>query len=155
VTFLEPYADLQPGDDAIVLAKDDFGIWVTQNPQVVDEMDAKFKGESKAVKAARQEYIEANSKHAPERIVTKQKVQFKSAIITPESADDMGRKIKRDIVAIVKANEAEDWHMNSGVRFPNERCPNCAMRGICANNPEMRDTLVERKQEDELFQIGE
>ncbi len=150
VTFLEPYADLQPGDNAIVLAKDEFGIWVTQNQRVVDEMDAQFVGESKAVKAARQQYIEANAKHAPERVITKQRVQFKSAVITKESAEDIGRKIKRDIVNIVRANENEDWAMNSGVRFPNERCPNCPMRGICANRPELRDMLLVRKQEDEL-----
>jgi len=153
VTFLEPYADLQPGDNAIVLATDDFGIWVTQNQRVVDEIDAQFKGESKAVKAARQAYIEANSSHAPERVITKQRVQFKMAVITPESAEDIGRSIKRDIVNIVGANEKEFWPMQSGVRFPNEKCPNCAMRGICAGKPELRDTLLVRKQLDE-FDFG-
>jgi hypothetical protein len=153
VTFLEPYADLQPGDDAIVVLKDDFGIWVTQNQQVIDEIDAKFIGESKAVKAARKEYIEANTKHALEGCVTKQRVQFKMAVITPESSEDIGRSIKRDVINIAAANEKDFWPMQSGVRFPNEKCPMCAMRGICADRPELRDTLLVRKQLDE-FDFG-
>lgn len=150
VTFLEPYAGLNPGDDAMVLVKDDFGVWVTQNQQIVDEMDLKFVGESKAVKAARQQYIEANSKQAPERVITKQKVQFKLATITKESADDIGRSIKRDMINIASATEHEFFPMQSGVRFPNEKCPMCPMRGICANKPDLRDALLVRKQLDEL-----
>ena len=150
VTFLEAYAGLQPGDDAIVAKSDDFGLFITQNQQAIDEMDAKFIGESKAVKALRQEYIEANFKHVPERAITKQRVQFKSAYITQESAEDIGRSIKRDIINIASANEKEFWPMQSGVRFPNEKCPMCPMRGICADRPELRDMLLVRKQMDEL-----
>ena len=150
VTFLEPYADLQPGDDATVVLVDDFGVWVTQNPQFIEEMAIKFVGESKAVKIARQAYVEANFKHAPERAVTKQRVQFKSAVITSESSEDIGRSIKRDMINIVAANETEFWPQQSGVRFPNEKCPMCAMRGICADRPDLRDQLIERKQLDEL-----
>jgi PD-(D/E)XK nuclease superfamily len=150
VTFLESCAGLQPGDDALVAMCDDFGIWVTQNQQAIDEMETKFVGDSKAVKALRQQYVEANFKHAPERAITKQRVQFKMATITPESAEDIGRSIKRDVINIAAANEKEFWPMQSGVRFPNEKCPNCAMRGICANKPELRDTLLVRKQMDEL-----
>jgi hypothetical protein len=153
VTLLETYAGLQPGDDAFVLAKDEFGVWVTQDQRVVDEIDAKFEGQSKAVKQARQEYIEANSKHAPESAVTKQRVQFKMATLTKESADDIGRSIKRDIVNIAAATEKDFFPMQSGVRFPNEKCPNCSMRGICAGKPELRDALLTRKQLDE-FDFG-
>ena len=150
VTFLEAYAGFQPGDDAIVLVKDDFGIWVTQNQQIIDDMEAKFVGQSKAVVAARQAYIEANSKHALEKCVTKQKVQFKMARITPESAEDIGRSIKRDVINIASANEKDFWPMQSGVRFPHEKCPMCSMRGICSDNPELRDTLLVRKQMEEF-----
>lgn len=150
ITFLEPYADLQAGADAIVAMRDDFGVFITQNQQAIDEMETRFVGESKAVKAARQEYVIANFKHTPERMITKQRVQFKSAIITPESSEDIGRSIKRDIINIVSANEKDFWPMQSGVRFPNEKCPMCSMRGICANQPDLRDALLVRKQMDEL-----
>lgn len=153
VTLLEAYAGLQPGDDAFVLAKDEFGVWVTQDQRVVDEIDAKFEVNSKAVKQARQEYVEAQSKHAPESAVTKQRVQFKMATITPESTEDIGRSIKRDIVNIASATEKDFFPMQSGVRFPNEKCPNCSMRGICSGKPELRDLLLVRKQLDE-FDFG-
>jgi len=150
VTFLEPYAGFQPGDDATVMGKDDFGLWVTGDPQWLAVMNEKFVGESKAVKAEREQFILLHGHHVVEAAITKQQVQFKSAIITPDSAEDIGRQIKRDIVNITKANEQEDWSMQSGVRFPHEKCPNCAMRGICAGIPELRDTLLMRKQSEEL-----
>jgi hypothetical protein len=152
-TLLEDAGGLHAGDDVIVLASDAFGLWVTQNPQVVDDMDAKFKGSAKATVAARTEYIQANGIGVAERAVTKQKVQFKIAYITKESAEDIGRSIKQDIINIVKATENDFFPMQSGVRFPNEKCPICPMRGICANRPDLRDTLLVRKQLDE-FDFG-
>jgi hypothetical protein len=153
VTFLDAYAGFEPGMDAIVMLKDDFGIWVALDERVIEQMNVQFIGESKAVKAARLQYIEINGKHVVESAITKQRVQFKMATITPESAEDIGRSIKRDVINIAAANEKEFWPMQSGVRFPNEKCPMCAMRGICAEKPELRDTLVTRKQMDE-FDFG-
>lgn len=150
VTLLEPYGGLSSGDDALVLASDDFGLWVTQNQRVVDEIDAKFVGRSKAVLAEKQSYIEHNASLVPERVITKQKVQFKQAVISPDSAEDVGRSIKRDIVAIHQATENDFFPMQSGVRFPNEKCPNCSMRGICTENAALRDQLLTRRQMDEL-----
>ena len=152
-TMLMPYAGLEPGTEVIVLASDEFGLWVTPDETHYTEMSKQFIGESKAVKLARQAYVEGQSHHVLETTLTKQRVQFMEANISQESADDIGRKIKRDIVNIARANEAEDWSMNSGVRFPDERCPNCSMRGICANKPELRDLLLTRKQLDE-FDFG-
>jgi hypothetical protein len=152
-TMLEPYAGLEPGAAVIVALKDDFGVWVTQSEQMITDMDLQFIGKSKAVELARKQYIEANMKFVPESALTKQRVQFKHAVISAESAEDIGRKIKQDIVSIVRANETDHWSMNSGVRFPNEKCPTCPMRGICADSPELRDMLLVRKQLDE-FDFG-
>jgi hypothetical protein len=153
VSLLETYDGIEAGAEAVVLAKDDFGIWVTPDRRVVDEIDAKFKGQSKPVVAARQAHIEANATHVPESIVTKQKVQFGHAVISPESAEDIGRSISRDIVNIHAATEENVFPMQSGVRWPNDRCCNCVMRGICSGNSELRDQLVTRKQVDE-FDFG-
>ena len=152
-TLLEAYAGLLPGQDVTVLATDDFGVWVTPDPQIEAEMNTLFVGKSKAVEAAKTEYIAAKGKHVLATTLTKQRVQFKMAVIPADSAEDIGRSIKRDVVNIAAANEKDFWPMQSGVRFPNEKCPNCAMRGICANNPELRDTLLVRKQLDE-FDFG-
>ena len=152
-TMLYLYAGLLPGTEVTILATDDFGLWVTADEKNYAEMSATFIGESKAVKSARQAFVEGKSCHVLESTLTKQRVQFMEANISQESADDIGRKIKRDIVNISRANETEDWNMNSGVRFPDERCPMCSMRGICANKPELRDTILTRKQLDE-FDFG-
>ena len=150
VTLLVPYADMLPGTELFVMAKDDMGLWVSPNEKDYEEMGEKFVGESKAVKAERQVFVEAHSKFVPERTITKQRLQFKMAFITPESAEDIGRSIKRDVVNIANANEKEFWPMQSGVRYPNQKCPNCAMRGICSNNSDLRDALVVRKQMEEI-----
>jgi PD-(D/E)XK nuclease superfamily len=153
ITLLEPRAGLSSGADAVVISKDDFGLFVTQNKRDYDEMGAQFKGTSKAVEAARKAYIESHGILVPESAITKQRVQFKSAIITPESSEDIGRAIKRDIIAITQATEKDFFPMQSGVRFPNEKCPMCAMRGICSGNSDLRDALLMRKQLDE-FDFG-
>jgi hypothetical protein len=151
VTLLEPRGGHAAGTDLLVLGKNGLDEWVlTSSPKVFDEMDEKFVGEKKDVKAGRQYYIEANGFVVPESAFTKQQVLFKMVVITPESAEDIGRSIKRDMIAIAQATEKDFFPMQSGVRYPNEKCPNCPMRGICANKPELRDMLLARKQVDEL-----
>lgn len=150
VYFLEQASVFQPGSSAVVLAKDDFGLWITSKQKVLDDMAEKFIGESKAVKIERQKFVEANAIFVQEGKITKQRVQFKSAVISKESAEDKGRDIKKDIVDIVGSNEKEFWPMQGGVRWPNDKCTMCSMRGICADKPELRDMLLVRKQIDEL-----
>ena len=153
VTLLSAYGGYESGADLTVMLVDDFGLWVTHDKAVITEMDKQFVGKSKPVEAARQAFIEANGKHVPEANVTKQRVQFKMAKISKESSEEMGRTIKQDIVNIAAANEKDFWPMQGGVRFPNEKCPMCPMRGICSDNPQLRDMLVTRKQLDE-FDFG-
>lgn len=153
VTLLESVAGYSAGSDLLVASTDDFGIWTTTDPEILNQIDVQFVGKSKAVEAARQKFIEENAKLIKESSVTKQRVQFKNVSITPESAEDIGRKIKRDIIAIANATEKDFFPMESGVRFPNEKCPNCAMRGICSGRSELRDMLLVRKQLDE-FDFG-
>jgi hypothetical protein len=149
-TMLENWAGLTAGTDVVVMGTDELGVYVTVDSKHEEEMNKLFIGKSKAVETARAAYIATNSKYVTETVLTKQRVQFKMARITKESADDIGRSIKRDVINIVSANEKNFWPMQSGVRFPNEKCPNCAMRGICSDNMELRDALVTRKQQDNL-----
>lgn len=149
-TLLRDARSMTSGTEVFVLAKDDFGIWVTLEKKIIEDMGALFVGESKEVRAARQAYIETNGTLVNENAITKQRVQFKHAIITPESAEDIGRSIKKDIIDIASATEKDFFPMQSGIRYPNEKCPNCAMRGICSNNSDLRDMLLVRRQMDEF-----
>lgn len=150
VTFLEAYAGFQPGEEACVLATDDFGLWVVPNAAIREQMQKQFVGTKKEVVAARQAFVEANAKHSPVEKVTKQQIQFKHVVISPESSTDIGRLIKKTIIEIVAATENDYFPMQSGVRFPHEVCTHCQMRGICSDNPELRDMLVVRKQMEEI-----
>jgi PD-(D/E)XK nuclease superfamily len=154
VSMLQPVGALGAGDTVHVLAKDEFsGLWLTGNPAVLEEMNKKFEGKTKAVLAAKDEFIKANGTLVPENMATKQRVQYKLAVISEESAEDIGRSIKRDIINIAAATEKDFFPMQSGVRFPNEKCPNCAMRGICSGDRDLRDQLLVRNQLDE-FDFG-
>jgi hypothetical protein len=156
IKILQPYGGFEPGASVVVLKEDDFGFWVTPDAQIEADMNKLFVGQSKAVVAARQAYIEANGKLVVESAITKQRVQFKMAQVSEASREDIGRSIRRDIVNIAAATEKDFFPMQSGVRFPNEKCPNCAMRGICSDNAELRDALVMRKHADDFgFGDGE
>jgi PD-(D/E)XK nuclease superfamily len=149
VTLLETAQMMAAGTEMIVIDKDDFGLFCTQDPKVIEEMDQRFVGESKAVKAERRAFVEKVGVHVLEKNITKQRIEFKSARITPESQEDIGRSIKRDIINIAAATEKDFFPMQSGVRYPNEKCPKCPMRGICSNRSDIRDALVVRKQTEE------
>jgi hypothetical protein len=149
-TMLEPYAGLTPGTDVVILAVDDFGLWVSDDANAYDEMSKQFIGEAKAVKLARQAWVEGKAHHVLESTLTKQRVQFMEANISQESADDIGRSIKKDVINIIQATETGHFGMRSGVRFPDDRCTSCCMRGLCAGIPQLRDQLIERKQLDEF-----
>lgn len=150
-TMLKTTSGLAAGTPIIVMGKNALGEWmVTPDQKAMDAMDAQFKGESKAVVLARSNFVEQHGKVVSEDSFTKQRVQFAMARIPKASTEDIGRSIKRDIINIAAANENEFWPMQSGVRFPNEKCPNCAMRGICSGNNELRDALVTRKQTEEI-----
>ena len=64
--------------------------------------------------------------------------------------EDIGVSIKQDIIAIHAASTNNHFPMRSGVRWPNNQCTMCAMRGICIGDNELRDKILERKQVDEL-----
>jgi|SRR5690348_2781836 len=150
VTMLNPWNGLGIGVEVTVLDKDPNGsLWVTRDAQIVDGVKARA-GKKKADEVIRRKYIEDYSLNVPANLVTKQRIEFGWARVTPESASDIGQSIKQDIVHIVAATENNFFPMQSGIRFPHDVCSMCEMRGICINKPELRDALVERKDGDDF-----
>lgn len=149
-TMLEAAAGLEPGTPIVVLSTDDFGVWVTTDPDIEANINKLFTDKKKATEAAKIAYIKANGKFIQENSMTKQRVQFQEVFVPVVSSQDIGRKIKKDMIEIESANRSDFWPMQSGVRFPHEKCPNCEMRGICSGNSKLRDTLLTRNQMDEL-----
>ena len=157
VTLITNDLLFKAGTKGTVLGKDVLGgIWITLSESVAEGLQ-QFEGKSKDVVEARQKYVEANGILVDEKNLTKQRIYFKHVVLSVESMEDIGRSIKRDILSIVRSNELDFWPMQSGVRFPHDKCTKCEMRGICADRPALRDSLVERKVVDdlELIQIEE
>jgi PD-(D/E)XK nuclease superfamily len=151
VTILDPVKDFKAGQKAYVLAEDFNAIpLVPASVYLVHNLDIytnfkKIPNSKKDDKAARLEYIKKHGKPVPLTAFTTQSIEVRTATITEESRADIKRQIEQDVVRIVHANEQDFWPMQSGIRWPNDKCVNCSMRGICLGNNEMRDQLVELK----------
>ncbi len=69
-------------------------------------------------------------------------MQFVQATISPEDINEAGETIGQEIAEIVAATKRGSFPKQPGIRFPNNKCINCAMLGICIGNDEMRDDLL-------------
>lgn len=81
-------------------------------------------------------------------VVTKQRIQFAAARIDEETINETGRAVGQDTVEMVRAHNEGFYPRTGGIRFPNQKCQFCEMRGICGNNPELRDSLLTRAGEE-------
>lgn len=128
-------------------------IWIVHHTAVIEEMVSRCGGgQTKAEKEARDIFIRENATLVAKENITKQRIQFETANISLADRAEAATSIGHDIAQIVYANENNQWPKQGGVRFPNNKCGFCSMRGICLNNAELRDELVERK-DDELKEI--
>ena len=118
---------------------------VVTNPAILEDVEKQFKGKRKAEDvAAKAKAITENSFVVSAADVTKQRIYMDTATISEASQQDIMRQMERDIRDIRRCDEEDFWPMESGVRFPNDKCPSCVMRGICSGNDKLRDELVTR-----------
>jgi len=68
--------------------------------------------------------------------------QFVGAHISQEDMNEAGETIGQEIAEIVAANKRGSFPKQPGIRFPNNKCINCAMLGICLGDDAMRDDLL-------------
>ena len=118
-------------------------VYLVDKSELVDNLKA-IKGRKATDKADRIEYVQKHGIPVPISSLTVQSIEVRTATITQESRDDMQKQIESDVVRIVNASEQNFWPMQSGVRWPNDRCTQCCMRGICTGNDALRDELVSR-----------
>lgn len=150
VLLLDSQKGLEGGSKLYVLANDDSDVftralWVTTDAALVEEVEKRFKGKRKAEEvAAKTAFIQEKGISIPEVDVTTQRIYLDTAKISVDSRQDIVRQIADDISRIQSANEKDYWPMQSGVRFPNNKCTTCVMRGICSGNDRLRDELVTR-----------
>ena len=82
--------------------------------------------------------------------VTKQRLQFVAVRLTETELDEVGRRVGFDTVQMVEAHRTGFYPKLGGIRFPNQKCNFCEMRGICLDRPELRDELLTRAGEEWL-----
>lgn len=166
VFLLENVADMKAGGNAWVARYDEADsefdedvVWLVDSEEKIQLMDAaqgRKNGkleQTKDAKARKEEWLAANAHKVKPFAVTKQRVNFATATMTPADRQEAADVIGNDIIRIVAANEKGFWPKEGGLRFPNNRCTGCEMRGICINNEQLRDALVERA--DDTFDTHE
>src|SRR5579859_2757261 len=126
---------------------DELGIpfhWLGTESQL-KEMDKKFSPKKKdaATLAAKDAWLAAHAVRLSESVLTKQQVHVRIAKVPAKIAQDRGRSIGNDIIQIHSASEENFFPQQGGVRFPNEKCPRCPMRGICSGDDKVRDDLIQ------------
>lgn len=80
--------------------------------------------------------------------ITKQRLQFAAVRLDEEFINETGIGVGQDTVNMIKAHEEQFYPRTGGIRYPDQKCNNCSMRGICGNNPELRDKLLTRAGEE-------
>lgn len=153
VTFLENVGPFKAGNDGIVLSLDykdiptnPASVYMAPNRTVFKEF-SNMVGQKKADKEARLNFIEKNGIIVPISYITRQTIEVSLTVINQDGRDDMRKQIQQDIIRIQGAAETEFWPMQGGVRYPNNKCVTCSMRGICSGNDELRDELLEKTEE--------
>jgi len=150
VTLLEAVGPFKPGSKGYILSLDKGDIpiappsvYLAPGTTTLEEFD-KIEGQSKAAKEARQKFIQEHGIIVPIASITRQTITVRTTVISEESRRDIRRSVEQDIVRIVHASEEDFFPMQGGVRFPNNKCTMCAMRGICSGNDALRDELLVR-----------
>ena len=121
---------------------------VVGDPAVVQIMDtalAGIKGKGSTEKKAEVSaaYLEdGRIRIIPLSDVTKVRLQWVEAVIPEKDIPDAGQQIGNKTIQIKTAYETNFFPKTGGVRFPNQKCPNCRMRGLCLNRKDLVDQLL-------------
>jgi hypothetical protein len=117
-------------------------------PDVLEALEKFTKGlEGKPRTVRRLEFLTNAGTAARTDELTTQRLQFLAARISEEAAAEQGAVIGQQVVEIVSAAERDFYPMQGGIRWPNDKCLNCPMRGICSGNDALRDELVYKPDE--------
>ncbi len=126
VTFIDPVAPYEAGQQAVVAKVEDDKAWIVRNDFMVGEMDrAQGKKSDKLdqtaeAKKRQQEWLEQYASLVPLSAVTRQRLQFNAGLVSQGSAEDAGRQAARQIIGIVNAWKSKEWVNSFGIRYPRD-----------------------------------
>lgn len=160
VTLLENVGNMKAGDEAVVAAVDEEGIWLLPNDFMVEEMErvqgkktnkkgAEATDQTKEAKARRDAWLEENATFTSEDTVTKQRLQFNAGYISIESAEDAGKIAQQQIVRIVNASQQNSWPNTFGVRYPHDDRSDPYFRAFVMGDKMYRDQNFSKTDEEE------
>lgn len=155
VTLLEGVQDLKAGSEAVIAKiydpEEDVAL-VQPAPYTIltaDEYEAMNveigdKPQSKQGKLNKTTFLARVGRNVHESAFTKQKFQFLTAYIDDEAQQEVAKQIGHDVAQIYHSNQDSFWPKKGGVRYPNNKCVTCSMRGLCLGNAQLRDELLVR-----------
>lgn len=127
VTLLEEVGSYRAGQEMYVAYEGDEDVFIVPTQYQITEMDAaqgrKKDGKldtTKEATARKFEWLAVNSTAVPPSSITRCRLQFNSARLTPAEAEIAGRQAGRQIQGIVNAYKTDTWDNTFGVRFPHD-----------------------------------
>jgi len=160
VTLLEDEYGFKAGESFVVYKAvvqeeedgSDYTILTLASPETIQKMDEELEAISGKGSTARKEEVVA--RYFTEKLlfnvdrqsVTKTRIQYVEAYISPEDIQETGQGVGIDVLSIKQAGDMNFFAADGGVRFPNNRCVYCQFSPICLKNKELTEqTLVQIK----------
>jgi hypothetical protein len=115
---------------------------------LVSEADyARFKVEAKDIRGKALEEMKIKffaevGVTLPREDVTKQRIQFLQGHVTEEMVRTIESNVRREVAEIERCGRTNDFPLEPSVRFPNNKCTWCEMRGHCLGKPELVDKML-------------
>jgi len=137
----------EPASDFTVGDYDDGGVWLVSKEQA-EALGERIHGlKNRALETQRREFCINVGQIAGREDVTRQRIQFITTRLPDEVIEETGERIKRQIAGIVQAERENFWPRQGGIRFPNQKCTYCYLRGVCAGDVKLAAELTVARDE--------
>ena len=116
-----------------------------EHVQLMDAELAEIKGKGSTEKKAEvsANYILSGKiRIIPRQNVTKVRLQWVEGTIPEKDLPEAGQQIGNKMIQIKDAYEKSFFPKTGGVRYPNQKCPTCRMRGICLDRKDLVDQML-------------
>lgn len=160
VTLLVDSKSFKAGEEAVVAKVDGDNVYLLRNDYMLEEMEnaqgKKADGktdQTNAAKARAQAWLESNADYLPAAKITRQRLQFNSGFVTPESAEEAGQIAARQIVGIVNAYKTNNWPNTFGIRYPNDDRADAYFRAFVMRDEQVKQTKFTQSTEESFEDI--
>lgn len=134
------YEENEAGDRQVILGTE---FDIAQLEEALDQIKGKGSTDAKA-ELVSDALFHSTLEAVPCDKVTKVRVQWVSAKIPPKELPETGQHIGAKMIQIKTAAEQNFWPKMGGVRFPNQKCTFCRMRGLCLDKPALVEKMLVR-----------